>query len=62
MLANFQVANWHTLQDKNYFLVLGFGPVTSDGQKAMHMSPPCICTGVLKNGMVPAFRFCIESV
>ncbi len=32
--------------------VTGFGPVTPDGQtdrqKAMHMSPPCICTGVLK--------------
>ena len=25
-----------------------FGPVT-DRQKAMHMSPPCISTGVLKN-------------
>ncbi len=24
MWANFQAANWHTLQDKNYFLVLGF--------------------------------------
>ena len=34
--------------------VLNFGPVTpdrrTDGQKAMHMSPPCIHTGVLKNG------------
>ena len=28
----------------------GFGPVTPDRQKVMHMSPPCICTGVLKNG------------
>ena len=32
----------------NYFLVLSFSPVTSDVQKAKHMSPPCICTGVLK--------------
>ncbi len=39
--------------EMNYFLVLSFGQVTSDGLmdgwKAMHMSPPCICTGVLKN-------------
>ena len=31
---------------------VNFGPVTdgqTDGQKAMHMSPPCISTGVLKN-------------
>ncbi len=46
----------------NYFLVLGFGQVEfwssdtrqtdrqTDGQKAMHMSPPCISTGVLKKG------------
>ena len=36
----------------NYFLVLNFGPVTpdrqTDGQKAMHKSPLCISTGVLK--------------
>ena len=36
----------------NYSLVMNFGPVTPDRQtnrqKAMHMSPPCISTGVLK--------------
>ncbi len=49
IVANFQLANSHNLQDMNYFLVLGFGRVTSDGQKAMHQSPLCISTGVLKN-------------
>ncbi len=46
----------HTI-DMKYFLVLSFGQVElwssdtrqTDGQKAMHMSPPCISTGVLKN-------------
>ncbi len=41
----------------NYFLVMNFGQATSDGrtdgrtdgQTAMHMSPLCISTGVLKN-------------
>ncbi len=49
IVANFQLANSHNSQDMNYFLGLGFGQVTSDGQKAMHKSPPCISTGVLKN-------------
>ncbi len=39
----------HILQDMNYDLVLSFGKVTTDGQKAMHKSPSCIRTGVLKN-------------
>ncbi len=45
----------HTLANfKRYELLssLNFGPVTdgqTDGRKVMHMSPPCICTGVLKN-------------
>ncbi len=30
--AYFQVANWLTLQYMNYFLVLSFGQVTSDGR------------------------------
>ncbi len=46
--SNFQVANRHIWQDMNYFLVVNFGQVTSDRQKAMHKSPPCIRTGVLK--------------
>ncbi len=35
------------------FCPVNYGPVTdrqTDRQKALHMSPPCICTGVLKNG------------
>ncbi len=37
---------------------LNFGPVTdgrTDRQKAMHMSPPCISTGVLKNKSFNSF-------
>ncbi len=50
------LAYCQTKQDINYFLVLGFGQVTSDRQtdrqtdrqKAMHKSPACRSTGVLK--------------
>ena len=44
----------------NYFLVLGFGPVTTDGQKAMHKSPPCIRTGVLNKIALWAKRWKIN--
>ena len=44
---NSHVSNCYTLHDMNYFLVLSFDQVTPDGRKAMHMSPPWICTGVL---------------
>ncbi len=49
IVSNFRLANRHILQDMNYFLVLGFGQVTSDGLKAMHKSPLCISTSMLKN-------------
>ncbi len=35
---------------------LNFGQVT-DGQKAMHKSPPCIGTGVLKNITEPLYAY-----
>ncbi len=48
--ANLRLGNMPAASDMDYFLALNFGPVTPDGQKAMHMSPPCISTGVLKDG------------
>ncbi len=43
----------------------GFGQVTPDIQKAMHMSPPCISTGVLKNhvftSLLVAFYLALKS-
>ncbi len=55
--SDLRLGNMPAAWDMDYFLVLNFGPVTPDGQtdgqtdrqKAMHMSPPCISTGVLKN-------------
>ncbi len=47
-MANFQLPSYNTFRDMNYYLVLNFGLVTPDRQKAMHKSPPCISTGVLK--------------
>ena len=41
-VATFQVASYYTFWDINYFPVMSFGQVTSDGQKAMLMSPLCI--------------------
>ena len=50
-VAKFQIHSSNTFRDMNYY------PVTdrrtdgqADGQKVMHMSPPCICKGGLKNG------------
>ena len=40
----------------NYFLVMSFGQVT-DRQKAVHMSPLCISTGVLKNVVLKVYVF-----
>ena len=51
-MADSQVAGYNTFQDINYFLVLNFCLVTPDGQKARHMSPPCIGTGVLNNILI----------
>ncbi len=43
----------HTCKHYTYWFHFGIaiskGQVTSDGQKVMHMSPLCICTGMLKN-------------
>ena len=35
----------------NFFQRVNFGPAT-DGQKTMHMSRPCISTGVLTNDII----------
>ncbi len=40
----------HILHSRyDFFSSLIFGPVQTDRQKAMHMSPPCMDTGRLKN-------------
>ena len=49
-MVKFQSPSYNTLWDLNYFLVI-CSYVTSR-QKAMHKSPPCICTGGLNNIMV----------
>ncbi len=41
------------------FSSLDFGPVT-DGQKAMHMSPLCMSTGVLNNYVGPEVHWCFS--
>ncbi len=42
------LASYYTSWDMNYFLVWILVQWRTDRQKAMHMSPPCISTGVLK--------------
>ncbi len=34
----------------------------TDRQKAMHMSPPCISTGVLNNIMITMSKYLLETV
>ena len=50
VVVKFQTDSYNTFWDVNFFLVLIFGQVPSR-QKVAHMSPPCISTGGLKNGM-----------
>ncbi len=42
IVVKFQAPGYNTFGDVNFFS-------SPDRQKAMHMSPPCICTGGLKN-------------
>ena len=63
-----RITRYHTSWDMSYFLVWIFGPVTdrqtdrqTDGQKAMHMSPLCISTGVLKNANLILFYNCLPT-
>ncbi len=49
IVVKFQTPSLDTSQDMNFLLVWIFVKLHPDGQKALHMSPPCISKGELKN-------------
>ncbi len=51
IVAKFWAPTYNTFWDMIFFLVWFLVKWQTDRRKAMHMSPPCICTGGLKNSL-----------